>query len=317
MNTDEIDKLVRSVENKLKRSFREMVRSIRDENSVGELAEKIARGDLGTLIEGVDVAVDKFATEISTGYVKAGQKAARWLNERVPSSVKFNITSDDAIGWMQDAQESITRSLLAEQQEVARSVVASGRARGLSDRAIAEEVQRSIGLNREQLKHVESYRDALTNGNYANAINRQLADARSARSLRAAAQGKQALTPEKIDALVRRYTDNWIRLRSETIGLTQAQGAVHAGVEEMFVQAIEAGDVDEEQIVRVWITRNDARVRHSHKTMHGQRRSFAAPFKSGKGNLLQYPGDPSAPASEVVHCRCLLKFIVKRRLRLP
>ena len=44
--------------------------------------------------------------------------------------------------------------------------------------------------------------------------------------------------------------------------------------------------------------------RDAHIAMHGQRVGLDEVFTSGAGNELRYPGDPSAPAEEVVFCQC-------------
>lgn len=48
--------------------------------------------------------------------------------------------------------------------------------------------------------------------------------------------------------------------------------------------------------------------RHWHESMHLQTVSGThTPFISGQGTALLYPGDPSAPASEVCNCQCLIE----------
>ncbi len=59
-----------------------------------------------------------------------------------------------------------------------------------------------------------------------------------------------------------------------------------------------------------WLTTIDGREREWHETMNGQIRNIDEPFTSGQGNELMYPGDPSAPANEVINCRCALLPIV-------
>lgn len=312
MNAEEMDKLVAQLEGKVRRSFVEMVRSMRSENSITELAGKISRGDLTNLVEGVDVAVEKLATDISAGYVKAGQKAARWLNEKVPRAVRFNIASEDSMAWMEEMQSSITRSLVTEQQELARMVIADGRVRGLTDAQIAEEVRDSIGLTKEQYKHVSSYRRSLETGDYQNALGRKLGDKRSTSTLRAARSENKLLGAERIDRMVGRYRDRFVRSRADTVALTEANGASHAGVQELLEQAIENGDVSANDLERVWVTRGDHKVRSTHRTMNNQVRSMNQPFKSGGGVLLKYPGDPDAPGIETVNCRCVIRIKYKR-----
>lgn len=312
-----MDKLVDALEAKLKRSFVEMVRSIRSENTIAELASKISRGDLSNLLEGIDIAVEKFTTDITAGYVKAGQKAARRLNEQVPRPVKFNMATEDAMTWIEETQETLTRALIADQQALAQSVIANGRARGMTDQQIAEELRDSLGMSSKQYEHVASYRRALEAGDYKNAMNRKLGDKRSTRALQAAADEGTFLGQQRIDAMVRRYSDRWVAHRASTVALAEANGASHAAVDELYRQAIENGDVDEEDVVRVWQTRGDHRVRGSHRTMHGQKRRIGVAFVSGKGSLIMFPCDPNADASETAGCRCRLRMMLKRRLRLP
>ena len=316
MTPDEVDKLTRTLENKFRRSFVEMVSSIRQENTPRELADKIANGRLDDMIEGVDVAVEKFSTDISAGYVRAGQKSATWLNDKVPRPVKFNIAAEEALDWMEAKQNDIVRRMGSEAQEVARMVVASGRSRGLTDLEIGAEIQRSIGLTPDQYQHVSSYRTALESGNYRNAINRELADARSIRSLRAADQAGTFVAPARVAMMVDRYTDNWIRFRADNIAITEATGAAHAGSLESIRQALRNGDIGAQDIELTWLTRGDHRVRHSHSFMSGQKRRLGDPFLSGAGNLLMHPGDRNAPASDTVRCRCRLRIGIKRRLNI-
>ncbi|MDX2648516.1 phage minor head protein [Streptomyces sp. PA03-1a] len=58
-------------------------------------------------------------------------------------------------------------------------------------------------------------------------------------------------------------------------------------------------------IVKQWITRRDSRVRESHEDVNGQIRLVDETF-TVSGIEMDSPHDPTAPASEVVNCRCVL-----------
>lgn len=45
-------------------------------------------------------------------------------------------------------------------------------------------------------------------------------------------------------------------------------------------------------------------TRDTHEAMDGQKRMQGEPFNSPSGALLMYPGDPAAPAEEVINCQC-------------
>ncbi|WP_432001619.1 phage minor head protein [Streptomyces sioyaensis] len=58
-------------------------------------------------------------------------------------------------------------------------------------------------------------------------------------------------------------------------------------------------------LVKQWITRHDKQVREAHDRVDGQIRLLDEAFTVG-GISIQAPGDPTAPASLVVNCRCRL-----------
>lgn len=61
-----------------------------------------------------------------------------------------------------------------------------------------------------------------------------------------------------------------------------------------------------------WISVLDNRTRIDHRLVDNNVVDFNEPFIMASGSLLQYPGDTSAPANEVINCRCTIAFIPKR-----
>jgi hypothetical protein len=57
-----------------------------------------------------------------------------------------------------------------------------------------------------------------------------------------------------------------------------------------------------------WRSANNKRTRKSHRRADGQVRPLDKPFKVGKSELM-YPGDPSGPAAEIIHCRCTMQAV--------
>ena len=58
-------------------------------------------------------------------------------------------------------------------------------------------------------------------------------------------------------------------------------------------------------IVNEWSTRM-VNSRDSHVALNGEKKPQGEPFKTIWGNELLYPGDPKAPAEEVINCHCVL-----------
>ena len=71
------------------------------------------------------------------------------------------------------------------------------------------------------------------------------------------------------------------------------------------VQAMEEASSLGLDIEYEWSTRM-VNSRDTHKAMNGQRRKTGEAFNSPSGAVLRYPGDPSAPAKEVINCQCVL-----------
>lgn len=68
-------------------------------------------------------------------------------------------------------------------------------------------------------------------------------------------------------------------------------------------------DLEEQGVVmrKVWIATGDDRTREWHLDMDGQEREVDEEFEDGLGNLIEYPGDPSASPETVYNCRCAIK----------
>jgi hypothetical protein len=307
MDEDALQAIVGRLENKLRAGWRSAMRELKDGTSLRELEARIAANDLTALVDGVDQAIADVVADLAAGYVYAGQKAARAIDDSLTSGTfRFDLADEDAVAWMQDAATRIAQGLVEEQQATARRVVQLGRQRGLDDRAIAEDVRARIGLGPSQVDQVDRYRDVLARGDYARARSYELADGRYDAMLDRLGATGAPLGDARIEAMVARYRDNWIYFRGDAIALQQAQDASNAGIEEAFEQASARGLVDEDSYEKEWISVGDAKVRASHRHLHGAVVGGGEMFHGLDGDL-EYPGDENAPDSETAGCRCSMR----------
>lgn len=65
-------------------------------------------------------------------------------------------------------------------------------------------------------------------------------------------------------------------------------------------------------MTKMWISAVDNRTRHDHLTENGQSVDLEDDFTMASGVKMSYPGDPNAPAHEVINCRCTIGFTPKR-----
>lgn len=92
------------------------------------------------------------------------------------------------------------------------------------------------------------------------------------------------------------------RIRATTIARTEVIGASNAG---SLAQMRSFGTQGPKS--KSWLATNDRATRTSHRTADGQEVPINEPFQVG-GVGLDFPGDPTAPAHEVVNCRCTLTW---------
>lgn len=58
----------------------------------------------------------------------------------------------------------------------------------------------------------------------------------------------------------------------------------------------------------VWRTRRDGRVRNSHGDLEGEFVLIGDSYRTVTGFAIRRPGDPRAPLSEIINCRCRLSY---------
>lgn len=102
-------------------------------------------------------------------------------------------------------------------------------------------------------------------------------------------------------------TTNW-KARARTVARTEVVGAYNGGLHDAFSMIV-AADTDTAYMHR-WLATEDARTRPDHVEADGQLQPFGHPFTVG-GFHMMHPHDPTAPAKEVVNCRCVELLEIK------
>lgn len=301
----DIERLLSRAESIFRRRFLEAVRDIQSSTTLAELERLLSLGQFDEALIQAEVAATNLANAYVTAYVLAADEVMNFVSNAVGITVRFDQVNTRAVEEMRNASLRLIQQFTSGQRAATRAALVEGIRQGLNPREQARMFRQSIGLTTNQIRAVANYRRLLEQGSAA-ALTRQLRDKRFDPTVQAAINGDRALSSEQIDRMVQRYYERSLAARAETIARTEALAAVHQGSDAGFRQAVEDGVIDGDELSQVWHTAGDARVRHpSHTRMNGQVRPFGEPFLSGTGNLLRYPGDGRAPASDTVRCRCV------------
>lgn len=121
------------------------------------------------------------------------------------------------------------------------------------------------------------------------------------------------LTIQETKALIdKKFPPLWRRMatfRSERIARTEVLSALSRGNwlgARSYAQSIGA------VLVKEWLTAMDGRERETHGAANGQKVPMAGKFNVG-GSIMTHPRDKSAPADEVINCRCTLVYYPEKR----
>jgi len=227
---------------------------------------------------------------------------------------QFNIRNPTAEAWLREYSSTRIREVFDDQRQMIRDVLDRAMRSGLNPRAAALDLVGRlgpnglrqgglIGLTRAQEGWVSSYATDLAE-DPIKTLTRKLRDKRFDKVIARYARDGEPIPGDLRRKIVDTFKNRALRYRAETIARKEAITALHTAQEQAIDQAIGSGAVSEATVSYTWHTANDKRVRDSHRAMDGQVRPYGESFVSGDGVELEYPGDPAAPAAEVINCRC-------------
>jgi len=301
---ERIDALLATVGLAFRRRFLQAIENIRTRNTLRRLEELLSSGQFD---EALAAALLEGATHLGTGYSRgfmlSADDTAAFLTRSIEVIVNYDSTNPRAIAELQKNQLRLVREFTQGQRLATQVALTEGIARGLNPRQQAILFRQSIGLTESQARAVLNYRRLLENQSLE-ALARELRDKRFDSTIVRAFKDGRALTTAQVERMVERYYQNSVALRAETIARTEALSAVHGGVHEMYLQAVDDGLIQDDELTRTWLTSGLPNRRDHHVSMEGQQRSLTEPFVSGLGNLLMQPGDMDAGAEEVANCVC-------------
>lgn len=302
---------------KLRLAFLEVITFIQDSMTLQQIEGLLLAGQTEQAVALATQAFNAFAGDYINVMVISGQETAAFLQSQLNVIMTFDQSNLRAVAMMQENRLRLVREFTDAQRLATRSALTDGISRGLNPRQQAVAFRQSIGLTAHQQGSVNNFRRMLVEGD-SELFSRKLRDRRFDATIRRSFAADEPLSRQKVETMVGRYRERFIKHRSEVIARTESLRSVHQGAELMYEQAAEEGTIEPDSLESTWNTAGDDRVRDfegggktSHRTMNGQTRAQGIPFTSGAGNQLKHPGDPNAPAEDTVMCRCVVTRRVK------
>lgn len=308
----EIQDAIAKSRKRISSSFLQGVNQIRESETLKKVLSKIRDGDYTGAMSLVDermirASFTPFTNAITTS-ARTGGAIGSEMFTSVGIGVHFSVVNPFVANYLNSYNMGLIRQITSETRKTIKQVMTRGVNAGDNPLKVARVVRDTIGLSTRQEEAVWNYRRALEERTRA-ALDRALRDRRFDSSILTAIANEKDLPQSKIDSMVNRYRERYVKYRSETIARTEATRSVNAGKQLMFEQAVNDGEVNRNQIRRFWIYTHDDKVRDSHAAipdLNPDGVGMDEPFLTGAGNRLMFPCDPSAPPEDSINCRCSL-----------
>lgn len=328
-----IEALIQHHEPLIREAFMAAVDSIRNTVTLRVVVERLERGDINGAIRAFQIEPEAFGRldrAILDAYNDGGQATVDNLPMvRDPEGsrvvFRFGVRNLAAEEVLSSHSSTLITRIAQEQREAVRRHLTDGLSQGLNPRQTALDVigrvQRGsnrrqggiIGLSGPQEQYVANARRELLSGDPAqmrNYFTRGRRDKRFDRTVAKAIRDEAALDQDTVSKIIGRYSDRLLELRGETIARSETMTALNMAKVDAIQQQIDAGKIDVRDVVKIWHATPDDRTRDTHRALNKKSVPLNGAFISPSGASIRYPGDPMAPASEHVNCRCWLEIKV-------
>lgn len=310
------------------KAFLEAVDDLKTAAEIQRLTAAIETQDLMGALDALhldEAAYGPLQDALQRTFAEGGKMGAGALPSRSPDGaalvVRFNARNLEAEAFLRNHSSQLVTRILEDQRTAVRTALEDGMRRGDNPRTVALDIVGRIdkttgkreggvlGLSAPQERAVANARDELTSNDPAalkNYLGRARRDKRFDRTIEKAIRDETPVPPETIGKALIAYERRLLKLRGDTIGRTEAMTALHAAQHEALKQAVASGQIAASAVRRTWQSAGDARVRHTHMALDGDTVGLEERFRSPSGARLLYPGDPTAPAAEIIACRCAI-----------
>lgn len=253
-----------------------VLRSFREQLSETDIEREVLRKQVEVVSDELDLVLTAtLARGLRTGRrVTAGHVPAA-LREDAAQAVSRAGVTPRAAQWADREAAKLVRQVTRGVQRTVRQEVAAGLRAGLRPEALAQEIRQVVGLDRRRAATVRNFRRA---------------------------QEAAGVSAGVIEQRATRMTNRLLRDRAETIARTETFRAVNEGRNDLWAELVDENVVEQEEVVRIWITARDERVDNGNPDgvcarVDGDQVGLREDFDNGFHSPPAHPG-----------CRCTLQY---------
>lgn len=328
---EQIGVLLDRYSDSIRTAFMAAIAKIASSVVLATIINRLEAGDTYGAIDALHIepsAFTEFTDQLIAAYRDGGQQAVEALpsfgTDRTPwfdyhaADIAAALTAQAAMvvaRIIADTRAGLAQQITAWLSVGVSSSVIAARVVGIKTRATGQRSAGLIGLTSPQMVAAEAARSELLSRDpvqIASYFARKQRAIRFDRKVQAAASAGEAVMSDDVKLLVSLYQANMRRQRADILGKSQALQSINAGVSAAIRQTMLREGIAPDRLTKTWRTRRDDRVRHTHRTLEGNKIAFDHAFLSDSGATLRFPGDPLAPPYETINCRCYLTFGLER-----
>lgn len=313
-DTKELFRLAKKFEPRIAKALQGVFSNVRSQLTLKMVEETLRHsgitGVLGLLdkIELENQIEHALIDELTDAVMESGRMMVQILPKgAIIQPFRFSVLDTQTVNALTTHRAALVREVGMNTRIAITKNLESNIIAGVNPRAAARDFRASVGLTERQERAVRNFRDALRNKD-VKALTRELRDKRFDRTVRRLLNDEK-VSQTKINQMVSRYRERFIKYRTEVIARTESLRATSMGEYESLRQAEEQGRVVH-QLGRYWIYTTDERTRAAHREIPAMNPEVIGPkqiFKTPLGPL-RYPRDPEGTPANTIQCRCRLGY---------
>ena len=335
------DRLLRELEPTVRAGFLDAVEDLQSGVDLNRVIAAIKVGDVEGAVSALNIneaAFAKYSNALNNVYSQSATSMAGLLVSSgvLPNGARFNPFDESSVRWVAEHIRESVGGFTLDQREAARNFINSRYATQQGARSIALDLVGAntgrrrgrvggiLGLDAPRASRFEIVSNAIKTPEGVQSlvvkhldgslgVKYKVNEATAKRIIKAYSNGT-AVSAEDRAISERQYKDALLKDRADTIVITETAGAVQAGMNEEWQQALRTLGASPENVIKTWRHARGATEFHrpEHLAMSGVSvRGLNAPFIFSDGVQKQFPHDAGGGARHNIRCACMCEYRIE------